>query len=84
MDYIAYNIETQIILLPLLLKIFPMLPMIFWYDKESLEENMVENISTRCRNCVKETGLSMKNINTNYKDIITKFVLNTMLHHVGM
>ena len=26
----------------------------------------------------------MNNMNTNYKDIITTFVLNTMLHHVGM
>ena len=26
----------------------------------------------------------MKNMNTNYNDIINKFVLNTMLDHVGM
>ena len=26
----------------------------------------------------------MKNINTNYKNIITSFLLNTVLHHVGM
>ena len=26
----------------------------------------------------------MKNMNTNYKYIINKFVLNKMLHHVGM
>ena len=26
----------------------------------------------------------MKNMDTNYKDIITTFVLNTVLHHVGM
>ena len=26
----------------------------------------------------------MKNMNTNYKDIITSFVLNIVLHHVGM
>ena len=26
----------------------------------------------------------MKNTYTNYKDIITKFVLNTVIHHVGM
>ena len=37
-----------------------------------------------CSNCGKETFLYMNNMNTNYKDIITKFVLNTMLHHVGM
>ena len=26
----------------------------------------------------------MKNMNTNYDDIITHFVLNKLLHHVGM
>ena len=26
----------------------------------------------------------MDNMNTKYKDIITSFVLNTVLHHVGM
>ena len=26
----------------------------------------------------------MKNMNTNHKDIITSFVSNTVLHHVGM
>ena len=26
----------------------------------------------------------MKNMNTNFKDIITLYVLNTVLHHVGM
>ena len=33
---------------------------------------------------MKETGLSMKNMNDNYNDTITQFLLNTMLHHVGM
>ena len=45
---------------------------------------MVENIDIRCRNCGKETGLSVKNMNKNYKDTINKFVLNIVLHHVGM
>ena len=31
-----------------------------------------------------ETGLYMKSINTNYKDIVTSFLLNIVLHHVGM
>ena len=26
----------------------------------------------------------MNNMNTSYKDIITSFVFNTVLHHVGM
>ena len=32
----------------------------------------------------KKLGLSMRCMSTNYNDIIIKFVLNTMLHHVGM
>ena len=26
----------------------------------------------------------MDNMNTNYKQIVTEFLLNTLLHHVGM
>ena len=37
-----------------------------------------------CSNCGKETEFSLDNMNTNYKDIVTVFVLNTFLHHVGM
>ena len=28
--------------------------------------------------------IDVDNLNTNYQDIITTFVMNTMLHHVGM
>ena len=41
-------------------------------------------IAISCINCVKQIVLSMDNINTNYKDIVTVFVFNTLLHHVGM
>ena len=37
-----------------------------------------------CINGGKLTGISMKNMNTKYDDIITKFVLNKILNHVGM
>ena len=43
----------------------------------------MENIAIRCSNNGKETGLYMKNMNTNYKDIITSYVLNTVLQHVS-
>ena len=56
----------------------------FWYDKEPDDQNYVKIIAIRCSNCVKETGLSMNNMNTKYKYIVTLFVLNTLLHHVGM
>ena len=44
----------------------------------------MNNADIRCRNCGKSTGISMKNMNINFNDIINQFVLNTMLHHVGM
>ena len=55
-----------------------------WYNKGHDDQNKVENIDIRCSNCGKETVLSMKNMNTNYKDIITSFVLNTVLQYVCM
>ena len=55
------NIETQITLSPSLLKMFPMLQMRFWYDKENLEENVVKNIAIRCISCGKKTGLLIHN-----------------------
>ena len=63
---------------------FSMLQMNFWYDNKTDDQNDVKIIAIRCSNCAKETGLSINHINTNYKDIITLFVLNTVLHHVGM
>ena len=67
-------------MLPLLLKVFAMFNMRLWYDNAILKKNVVDNIGIRCRNCIKTTGLSVKN--TTFKDIFTKFVLNTVLHHV--
>ena len=84
MDCTADKIYNDITLLPSLLIKISMFQMRFWYDNEHDDQNNVENIAIRCINCGKETGLSMKNMNTNYKDIITSFVLNTVLHHVGM
>ena len=84
MEYPTDSKETQIKMLQSQLKIFSMFKMRFCYDKENVEVNVVENIAIRCNNCGKETGLSMKNVNNNYKEIITNFLLNTMLYHVGM
>ena len=49
-----------------------------WYDNKKIEESVV---NTRFKNCGKTTDLSVKY--TNYKGMVTKFVLNTVLHHVG-
>ena len=42
-------------------------------------------LSIKCINCKRETGLnSTTNFTWVYDEIITKFVLNEMLHYVGM
>ena len=42
-------------------------------------------LSIKCINCKRKTTLDSKtNFTWLYNDIVTKFVLNTMLHHVGM
>ena len=42
-------------------------------------------LSLKCINCKKETGLNSETTFTwVYDEVITKFVLNSMLHHVGM
>ena len=84
MEYTADKIENEITLLPSFLNFFAMFQMNFWYDNEHNDQNNVENIAIRCNNCGKETGLYMKNMNTNYNDIINSFVQSTVLHHFGM
>ena len=42
----------------------------------------MDDIAIRCSNYVKMTGLSVKN--TNYKKMITTFLLNKVLHQVVM
>ena len=56
------------LLLPLF-SMFSMFQMHFWYIKGNDDQNNVENIAIKYNNYGKETGLYMKNMNTNYKDI---------------
>ena len=42
----------------------------------------MEAIAIKCSNCNKDTGLYLKDITI--EEMITKFVLNEILHHVGM
>ena len=44
----------------------------------------VEKISMRCSNCGNKIKIDLDILETDYQEIITTFVLNTMLHHVGM
>ena len=48
----------------------------------SYDEEKLDVISIRCIKCKRETGLFLKN--TTFYEMITKFVLNAMLHLVGM
>ena len=48
-------------------------------------DNDLDIVSLKCINCKKETGLNSETRFTwVYDEFITKFVLNAMLHHVGM
>ena len=55
-----------------------------WYNKGHDNQNKVEHIAIRCSNCEKKTDSSMDDMNTEYNDITTSFVLNKVLHHIGM
>ena len=46
-------------------------------DKEKMDD-----IDIRCINCKREKCLFLKN--TTFEEMVTKFVLNAILHHVGM
>ena len=50
----------------------------------SYKEVILDIVSLRCINCKIETGLYLKIVSLVFDEIITKFVLNTILHHVGM
>ena len=63
-----------------LLKMFSMFEIRLSYGDKDLD-----TFSLKCINCKRETGLDPKtNFTWVYDKIITKFVLNTMFHHVCM
>ena len=57
-----------------------------WWNKKERGDikQTVEKVAIRCSNCVKETMVDLYLLETDYQKIITTFVLNTMLQHVGM
>ena len=59
-----------------------MIKMRLWYDNENLEENVMDRIGIRCSNYGKKTISSVKNTNNKY--MVTKLVLNLVLHHVSL
>ena len=65
-----------------LLEVFAMFQLSLFYDKINEEGSVVYSISIRCSNCNKETGLHLKD--KKVEEMITKFVSNSILYHVGM
>ena len=59
-----------------------MFQLILFDDKQDEEGNFLDIIAIRFINCKKETGLYSRD--KIIEEIITRFVLNTILHHVGI
>ena len=85
MEFTIDRIENDKNLLLSLLKLFSMFKVKFWWSPREYEiKNTGVNIAISCSNCGKETMIDVDMLNTTYQHIITTFVLNIMLQHVGM
>ena len=84
MEFTADRIYNDKQVLPSLLKMFSMFKIKCWYNMGGSERNKAVKIAIRCGNCGKETMIDVDNLNTTYQYKIKTFLLNTMLHHVGM
>ena len=63
-----------------LLKMFSMFEI-----RLSCGDDNLDTLSLKCINCKKETGLKSKTgFKVFYDEVITQFVLNSMLHRVGI
>ena len=54
-----------------------------WKRKGDLKQTL-EKVAIRFSNGGKETMIDVDLLGTNYQEMITTFVLNTLLHHFGM
>ena len=80
MEHTVNKMKENNELISSLLNMFSMLEV-----RLSCGDKELDVVSIKCINCKIETGLDSKNNFTwVYNEIITKFVLNAMLHHVGM
>ena len=66
--------------------ISPLLKMFSMFEiRLSFGDEYLDALSIRCINCKRKKGLDPEtSFNRVYDEIVTKFVLNEMLHHVGM
>ena len=85
MKFSTDGIENNKNILPSLLNIFSMFKVkCLWNTREYEIKHTGIKFAIRYGNCGKETIIDVDIVNTTYQDIITTFVLNKMLHHVGM
>ena len=77
MEHTANILKTNEGIIPSLLKAFEMFELHLIDDEYKLDA-----IAIRCINCKKATCLFLRN--STFGEMITKFVLNAILHHVGM
>ena len=78
MEYTA-NIMEKNEVISSLLRMFAMFEIRLSYKKVILDV-----IYLKCINCKRETGLDLKTSSLIFDEITTKFLLNAILHHVGM
>ena len=80
MEYTGNIMQDDMHIMSSLLKIFFMFEICLSYGDKDFD-----TLCVKCINCKKETGLNSETPFTWFYDqVITKFVLNAMLHHVGM
>ena len=70
---------------PSLMKYFSMFKIKCWWNqRENDLKQTVVSFSIRCSYFGKEAMIYVDHLKTTYQDIITTFVSNTMLNHVGL
>ena len=80
MEHTGNKMQEDKGLISSLLKMFAMFEIRLGFGDEDLDALVI-----KCINCKRKTGLDSETSFTwVYDEIVTKFVLNTMLHHVGM
>ena len=80
MEYNKNDMKNDTPLTSLSLKMFSMFEI-----RLSVGDVDLDSVSLKCINCKRETGLKTKSSFKEFYDkITTPFVMNSMLHHVGM
>ena len=79
MEFTGKEMKTGTSLTISLLKMFSMFSAIF-----KVQEGTVNEVTLKCINCKRETYIQHKSDKEFYDKMITPFVMNSMLHHVGM